>query len=113
MTQFCAICTSSIGPFTREPLGRGDALVLACARCVSEEVVPRDPLAGARGLALFDPDNPVAVHRAELYARGLCVRGAAHGPPVEGRRHCAACIARSKAKAQKRVRGRGRVRRAA
>jgi hypothetical protein len=31
--SICAICTSTSGPFTREPLGRGDALVNVCSDC--------------------------------------------------------------------------------
>jgi hypothetical protein len=31
----CAICVSDRGPFTREPLGRGDALVDVCSGCTT------------------------------------------------------------------------------
>ena len=49
----CAVCTSTRGPFTREPLGRNDALVNVCAECSAPPV--------ARELApayeLPDPDD--------------------------------------------------------
>ena len=32
---WCAICTSDVGPFTREPLGRDNALVDVCADCTT------------------------------------------------------------------------------
>jgi hypothetical protein len=40
----CAICASAKGPFTREPLGRNDAMVSVCADCSSgAPVVRRGP----------------------------------------------------------------------
>jgi hypothetical protein len=34
MNDWCAICASDVGPFTREPLGRNNAVVNVCADCV-------------------------------------------------------------------------------
>lgn len=31
----CAICTSTTGPFNREPLGKGGAMVNVCLDCVT------------------------------------------------------------------------------
>lgn len=36
---FCAICTSTVGPFVDRPLGSNDALVKVCTRCDDEKPV--------------------------------------------------------------------------
>jgi hypothetical protein len=42
----CAICTSANGPFTREPLGKNDAMVNVCTGCSSGAPVRQGPERG-------------------------------------------------------------------
>ena len=42
-TRCCAICTGTTGPFTREPLGRDDAVVNVCAECASPPIAKHGP----------------------------------------------------------------------
>ncbi len=49
----CAVCTSSLGPFALEPLGRNDALVNVCRSCRTDPPVAdgsqRDAYGGGTG----------------------------------------------------------------
>lgn len=98
--SFCAICLSSHGPFTREPLGKRDALVLACERCTREAVVPRDAIAARRGFVVHSDERDygsmstaerVKAHRAKLKAQGLCTNGREHARPINGHTRCEDC----------------------
>jgi hypothetical protein len=98
---FCAVCTSTRGPFTREPIGANDAIVSVCSACSQREVVPREASAARRGPVYASMRDAVGLTRAErlkanrdsLRARGLCVNGAGHEPPIEGRAWCEDCRA--------------------
>ena len=38
VTPFCAVCTSDLAPFSREPLGKNDAMVLVCVACSTHAI---------------------------------------------------------------------------
>lgn len=40
IAKFCALCTSDVPPFTTMNIGKDDALVVVCDRCVNEH--PRE-----------------------------------------------------------------------
>lgn len=43
VVSHCAICTSERGPFTSQPLGKGNALVSVCAECDEPAFEKRGP----------------------------------------------------------------------
>lgn len=108
MSPFCAICTRTCNSFTREPIGKNDALVVVCSRCGTDPVVPADPQAARRGRATdevaMDRVEWIKFHRAQLIASGRCMFGADHDKPIAGNKACEQCRSRDKArKAQRRA----------
>ena len=102
--SFCAVCTSDRGPFTEQPLGKNDALVLVCNRCSTVE-----PNQGKRSRRVIvkeitDPRHAqIKAHRQRLTDEGLCMYGRNHGPKKHGRL-CAACHERNRERNAKRKR---------
>lgn len=100
MKPFCAICTSERGPFSRHPLGKGDALVNVCERCDSEEIVPvsvESRVEFASDDRVLSPQaSRLREHRQDLVRRGLCKNGEKHGKATHGQ-ECDRCYAKSSA----------------
>ena len=87
----CAICVGDIvGDVRMEPLGRNDALVACCERCVTRHV----------GTSKQHYDR-VAAYRQTLIRDGYCANGRAHERPSSGQL-CTSCRAKYRARDAKR-----------
>lgn len=64
--SLCAICTSARGPFTQQPLGKGDALVSVCGDCDEPVIVRGDNWRGyqAQGGLLTPQQSSDGVRKA-------------------------------------------------
>lgn len=111
--NFCAVCTSTRGPFSLAPVGKNDGMVRVCSDCdPSVDVVPMTAMVRAyvdAPLSSLTPEQLVergkqrgrkaAMSRRDRNkALGRCInhpltdRSPPHAPRVDGHVRCAACI---------------------